>query len=82
MLCMDLHEIWKGLEGLMVGKEGNMRARQIPEGWACHSVQPWKVICLHSASVSHLLMGRSDSSPPRKAQIVIICTLLNADPDT
>lgn len=45
-------------------------------------VQPWKVICLHSASVSHLLMGRSDSSPPRKAQIVIICTLLNADPDT
>lgn len=37
VFCMDLHEIWKGLKGLVVGKEGGRRARQIPEGWVCHT---------------------------------------------
>lgn len=49
VLCMDLHEIWKGLEGLMVGKEGDRRTGQIPEGWVCHTAtfNPGKLyICI------------------------------------
>lgn len=49
VLCMDLYEIWKVLEGLMVRKEGFRRARQIPEDWACHTAafNPGKLyICI------------------------------------